>query len=89
MSLPDAVKSLNPLRLHLCLPLLTTLLAAFPFAATAPAQSAAYVFTKIIDDQTSRPDGLGDFYIGSVDSFPSLDGNTVLFQDITNGANSL
>ena len=63
-------------------------LALLPLPTALRAQSA-YVFTKIIDDQTARPDGLGDFYIGSPDSFPSLDGATVLFQDITNSANSL
>ena len=59
-------------------PLAFAALALFTVPAVAVAQNA-YVLTKVIDDQTTRPDGQGTFYIGSVDAFPSLDGNTVLF----------
>jgi uncharacterized repeat protein (TIGR01451 family) len=68
-------------------PLAVALAASPLLPAGAPAQG--YVFTKIIDDQTARPDGMGDFYIGSPLSYPALDGNTVVFQDITNSNNSL
>ena len=51
--------------------------------------STNYVFTKIVDGDTARPDGQGNFYLGFPQVVPSLDGSHVLFQDLTSAANSL
>ena len=62
-----------------------SLLPAGAFAETI----GGYVFTKVVDGDTARPDGLGNFYLGFPSVSPALDGNTVLFQDLANSDNSL
>lgn len=48
-----------------------------------------YVFTKIADNETPRPDGVGNFYFGFPLVTPALDGNTITFQDLASNDNSL
>ncbi len=57
-------------------------------AASSLAQGG-YVFTKIIDNETVRPDGLGNFYTGFPLATPTLDGDTLIFQDLASNDNSL
>lgn len=51
-------------------------------AISAPAQPS-YVFTKILDRSTMRPDGAGAFNISSVTT-PAFDGQWVVFRDYGN-----
>jgi uncharacterized repeat protein (TIGR01451 family) len=63
-------------------------LATLTLQAAAHAQGA-YVFTKILDNETVRPDGQGSFYLGFPQVIPAIDGNSVIFQDLTGNATSL
>lgn len=67
--------------------LASVLLAVLP--GTLSLAQGGYVFTKILDNETARPDGLGNFYVGFPQVTPALDGDTVVFQDLASNDNSL
>lgn len=54
----------------------------FCLALTVEAQAAGYTFTTIVDSNTSRPDGLGNFAIWP-SLPPSLDNGTALIQNLS------
>lgn len=56
---------------------LCLLAATFSF----PALSQPYVFTRIVDDNTQRPDGKGTFNISGSSCVPSFDGQWVVFRE--------
>ncbi|PWU06325.1 MAG: hypothetical protein C5B51_12615 [Terriglobia bacterium] len=47
------------------------------------AQAAGYNFVKVVDFNTPRPDGQGNF---TAQSFPALDGNTVVWVNLIPGS---
>jgi len=50
-------------------------------AIQPPAACQSYRFTKVLDGQTRRPDGLGVFYIGFANTTPAFDGKWMVFRD--------
>ncbi|HEV3196885.1 MAG TPA: hypothetical protein VGZ73_03235 [Bryobacteraceae bacterium] len=46
-----------------------------------PAFCQPYVFTRIVDDNTQRPDGKGTFNISGSPSVPSFDGQWIVFRE--------
>ena len=46
-----------------------------------PAFGQPYVFTRIVDDNTRRPDGKGNFNISGAPAVPSFDGQWVVFRE--------
>jgi hypothetical protein len=46
-----------------------------------PAYGQPYVFTRIVDDNTQRPDGKGTFNISGSPAVPSFDGQWVVFRE--------
>jgi uncharacterized protein (TIGR03437 family) len=71
--------------LHRCVPQLSRIVKLYSFLLVLAlgAQGQSYVFTKVLNNNTQRPDGNGVFNINNL-TMPAFDGQWVVFKDYGN-----